>query len=415
MKKEKKSISMPLNSRKNLTMFFALILLATASAFGEEELFKRFPVAKLRETPKNIFDLKRNFSKLKKDHLEELVRFIVQGGGKNRQAGSLKHKKVSDTILNALNQIDTNKAGLVTVDSFTPDLKFAITQYQNDFKEKVAAHYEVSSDFYLKGRAFTDSIVNFLKEKSKDRNLIGRNIIWEKKGTLRPKELIVITAHYDTMTVKSVNTSAKGKKESNLSKVIDPEGVNPGADDNASGVGVALALIKVIAQMDVPVTIRFVFLDWEEWRGLGSKAYFKKYQGEGKRVLGFLNLESLGHDSKSSDKERRHRNMRAYLSRPDKPYYQKEKVFVDALLEKGRKGVGQPIFKAVANDQVFEGHMGRWQDEIPAVTFSQNWQDDPNDKRIHTSNDFVETLNFTTLHKATRFIGIGLLSYLYNF
>lgn len=403
---------MLLNSKILLITIF-LISFSTNKTWAENtkeekghRLFGKFPVAKLKERPKNIFEIKRNFSKLKKDHLEELVRYLVQSGLRNRQVGDIHHKKVSDHLLSALAEIDTTKSGLVSVDSFNPAIGMAIAHYQKEFKDKIESFHKKESAPYKMGKTFTDSVVDFLKEREKLPTTIGRNIIWEKKGAIRPQEMIVVCAHYDTMTVKS---------DKDALKTVDAEGLNPGADDNASGVASAMALIKIFSQMEIPVTVRFVFLDWEEWAGLGSFAYFQKYKNEDKRVLGYVNLEALGHDSKTSDKERRHFNMRAYLSRPDRPFYHKEKLFLDALLEKGSKGVGQSIFKPVANSQVFEGDMGRWQDDIPAVTFSQNWQDDANDERIHTSNDFVETLNFTTLHKATHFIGIGLLAFLYGF
>jgi hypothetical protein len=197
-------------------------------------------------------------------------------------------------------------------------------------------------------------------------------------------------------------------------KHIQATRANPGADDNASGVAVALALMKVVALMDIPITMRFVFLDWEEWAGLGAKAYFNKYRKEDSRVVAYINLEAIGHDSRTQDKEGRYGNMKAYISRPDQPYYQKEETLLDKILDHGRKVVGSGLFKKVANAQVLEGDMGRWQNEVPAISFSQNWQEDPNDRRIHTPNDFTETLNFSTLHKCTKFIGGGLLAVIFD-
>ncbi len=378
-----------------LSHLFSSSLLAASS---EWEFFEKFPVAKIRAKPKNIFDLKRNFSFLKRDHLEKIVREFVQASSPNRQVGGKGHKAAQEFIVQAIRKIDLQKKGTVYVDAFKPDIDFAKNHYQKEFEEKVAAFHKKDSPTYLTGLAFTQSIQNFL-ESQKERR--GRHVIWEKKGALRPKEAVVVMAHYDTMSVDE-------------KKHIKAVRANPGADDNGSGVALALSLIKIVAAMDIPVTMRFVFLDWEEWAGLGTKAYLEKYKKEDLRARTYINLEALGHDSRTQDKEERYGNMRAYISKPDQPYYQKEEILLDKMLEKGRKIAGYRLFKKVANAQVLEGDMGRWQDEVPAISFSQNWQDDPNVKRIHTPNDFPETLNFSTLHKCTKFIGGGLLAVLFD-
>lgn len=395
-----------MHSNSRVASFFIFIFVAFSS-FSQEannnvlkyDLFSKFPSAKIRAVPKNIFQLKSNFSYLKKEHIEDLVRQLTRATSPNRQVGTVGHLKFEKELREIIEAVDLAKSGMLFVDSFKPDTQKAIAYYENEFKEKIGPFHKKGSETYKQAKSFTDSMTSYLQSQ---KATMGKNIIWEKKGSLRPDELVVFSAHYDTLSLdenKTVQSSLR----------------NPGADNNASGMASALALIKIFSHIDVPVTIRFVFYDWEEWGGLGSWAYLEKYRNEKKRVLAYINLESLGHDSKTQDKERRIGNMKVYVSKPDRPYFEKERQLTELLIEKGRKVLGQNIFKMVANDQLLEGQMGRWQDEVPSLTFSQNWQDDPNDQRIHGPNDFPETLNFNTLHRTTKFIGGGVLAYLYGF
>jgi len=67
------------------------------------------------------------------------------------------------------------------------------------------------------------------------------NVVAEHKGTASPEKLLVVGAHYD-----SVSTT-------------------PGADDNASGVAGLLGLAQALSGMKLEKTIRFVAFALEEW------------------------------------------------------------------------------------------------------------------------------------------------------
>lgn len=96
-----------------------------------------------------------------------------------------------------------------------------------------------------------------------------------REGTTRPHEIVVVGAHYDT---------AAGA---------------PGADDNASGVAVMLALARAFADEKAARTIRFVGFVNEEpphfWNAsMGSLHYAKACRERGDRIVAMLSLESLG-------------------------------------------------------------------------------------------------------------------------
>ncbi|MBL8924269.1 MAG: M20/M25/M40 family metallo-hydrolase [Myxococcaceae bacterium] len=104
------------------------------------------------------------------------------------------------------------------------------------------------------------------------------NLAAELEGTTDPDELIVIGAHYD---------SAEGTR---------------GADDNASGVAVALSLARTFRARPQPRTLRFVFFTNEEppyfrTPDMGSEVAAKRARQRGDDVRAMLSLETLGYYS----------------------------------------------------------------------------------------------------------------------
>lgn len=104
------------------------------------------------------------------------------------------------------------------------------------------------------------------------------NVETEIRGSLRPDDIIVIGAHYD---------SVQG---------------SPGANDNASGVAAMLALARAFAQTRPARTLRFVAFTNEEpplfqTRYMGSRRYAKRSRERGERISLMLSLETIGYYS----------------------------------------------------------------------------------------------------------------------
>jgi hypothetical protein len=101
------------------------------------------------------------------------------------------------------------------------------------------------------------------------------NIEAELSGGLRHDEVVIIGAHYDT---------AHG---------------SPGANDNATGVAVLLALARALLQEQRPRTVRLVAFATEEppftrTSEMGSLVYARRCRARQERVVGMLSLETLG-------------------------------------------------------------------------------------------------------------------------
>lgn len=98
------------------------------------------------------------------------------------------------------------------------------------------------------------------------------------EGAARPREIVVVGAHYDSAPSAT------------------------GADDDASGVAAMLALARAFARSPQPRTIRFVAFVNEEppyfWTpSMGSLVYAKACKARGDDVVAMLSLETLGYYS----------------------------------------------------------------------------------------------------------------------
>jgi len=104
------------------------------------------------------------------------------------------------------------------------------------------------------------------------------NIVAEREGTSNPEEIVVIGAHFDTFF---------GQR-------------TPGADDNASGVAMMLALARSAATRDNARTLRFIAFTNEEppfFKSdfMGSVVAAKRSSEAGEKVVAMWSLETLGY------------------------------------------------------------------------------------------------------------------------
>ena len=107
-------------------------------------------------------------------------------------------------------------------------------------------------------------------------------------GAALPDEIVLIGAHYDTVTL------------------------SPGADDNATGVAALLEIARALAAPDAPKldrTVRLVFFVNEEApfykeEGMGSVAYARRSKARDEQIVGMLSLDMLGYYSDDSGSQR---------------------------------------------------------------------------------------------------------------
>jgi aminopeptidase YwaD len=97
-----------------------------------------------------------------------------------------------------------------------------------------------------------------------------KNIVAEKKGITSPHRVLILGAHYDTVSG------------------------SPGADDNASAVAVLLEVARNIQAVPLDSTVRWIAFCIEEYSYIGSTHYVENLKGGGEEILGMISLEMVG-------------------------------------------------------------------------------------------------------------------------
>jgi hypothetical protein len=118
----------------------------------------------------------------------------------------------------------------------------------------------------------------YIPRQSAARGRTCDNIVVEIQGTVRPDEIVIFGAHYD---------SVMGC---------------PGANDNASGVAALLELARLQSGQPSARTLRFVAFVNEEppffWTGdMGSAVYAARCRARNENIVAMLSLETLGYYS----------------------------------------------------------------------------------------------------------------------
>lgn len=98
----------------------------------------------------------------------------------------------------------------------------------------------------------------------------SQNVIAEIKGTEFPDEVVVYTAHYDSVVFSR------------------------GAFDNATGTAAILELLRYYKENPAKRTVRFIWTGSEERGLLGSKAYVAAHEAELENIKLCINIDMIG-------------------------------------------------------------------------------------------------------------------------
>ncbi|MBL6992008.1 MAG: M28 family peptidase [Bacteriovoracaceae bacterium] len=358
-------------------------------------------ISKYEKSPKHFRKVKSILAKISQSRFEKNLRAFVRSGHPSRMVGLTGNKNASKFVVQFIKKVDPQHTGKIIIDEFKPDVDKAIREYQRDFKTYLRRNTPATDPQFARQSSYANSVVQTLQSA---RKLVGKNIIWEKKGIKYPKEVIIVGAHLDTIALTA-----------------DPYVINAdleahGADNNASGVAVNLSMLSILAKLDLPRTIRVVFFDFEELGNLGARRFVKKHLKRmiknQESIIGFVNLLSLGHDTKMADKTKTLRNMKVYISKAHEKGYFAELNLANKLLFFGSKA-GLPIKFALTANGFTASSIRFKQAGVPSIVFSHNREEDNNSKH-YTSNDFVETLNIRSLYYSFKFISSSIISLLFD-
>ncbi|MFX3675756.1 MAG: M20/M25/M40 family metallo-hydrolase [bacterium] len=364
-----------------------LLLALSQYAFAND---KEYSIKDYEKTPKTLSQVTRLAIKYQRSMLVDNLQNILFNGRPSRFVGSEGHSKVRTFIIDTINK--SSPKNPAKLESFKVNTEEVQKSYRADLDKYLASGVSASSEQAIGMRLFTESMLSVL---SQSKDFEGQNIVWEKKGFLQPEEVLIIGAHYDTI--------AQDPK----TLTVSSSGAMPGADNNASGVAAALAVIEVASKVNIAKTIRVIFFDAEELGQSGSKAYIEAHSAElsNLKVAGFLNLLMLGHDTNHDDKLNKSGNMRAYTrttSENEKGSVLDQRL-VSQFTQTAKKIRSSVHFEPTQRSDLFSSQTAFQNAGFAGAVMTHDWENDFNTNH-HTKQDFAETLNFATFHSATQAI-----------
>jgi len=124
-----------------------------------------------------------------------------------------------------------------------------------------------------------------------------KNVLAILKGT-DPKDtrIYMVSGHYD----------------SRINDVMDPNGIEPGANDDASGTAVSMELARVMSKRSFPATIIFMSVVGEEQGLYGSTNVAKRAKAENWNIDAMLNNDIVGNTHGMETDLKDNRNVRVF-------------------------------------------------------------------------------------------------------
>jgi len=329
------------------------------------------------------YELNAHIRRHQKKTLMKELRSFVSVSKPNRFIGTKGHFKSQIYLEKKLKSLTSDSASML-VQSF----KLDSTKSKDYYTKQIKA--DLVDDKWKRFKKYMYGQVERLKSKKL------KNLLWLKQG--KTNNLLVIVAHYDTVSHDKETMK------------IDINAEMPGADYNASGVTIALSIAQILKDIDSENSVLVLLTDAQSIAFAGTTHFLESnYLGKFD-VKGIINLEMLGHDSRTMDKEKKLGNMICYARSKNL----KDKSIWN-YFETSNKKYGPGVkFKYRDNNFQNSDHSIFWEKGFSAVTFSQNWEDDFNSKRFQTPNAFPETLNQSTLYGAYKYLASGTLYFALN-
>ncbi|NWF70902.1 MAG: M20/M25/M40 family metallo-hydrolase [Chloroflexi bacterium] len=217
----------------------------------------------------------------------------------------------------------------------------------------------------------------------RDLPYVGYNVIGILNGTQPGAGVIIVGAHYDSISFDFENSTTNA----------------PGANDNATGVAALLELARIISQRPHRQTIVFVAFGAEEIGRLGSMAFARDYvQAYNLPVMAMLNLDIIG-SSTGPGGAMNERQIRLFSSGPNESPSRQLARMLDVF-----DLVYVPEIDIVVQDA--EDRPGRYGDHLsfseigyPAVRFIEGLE---NPERQHNESDVLNALRPEYLTRATQ-------------
>jgi len=183
---------------------------------------------------------------------------LVQGGLSNRHAAYFPER--DQRVLQLLEE--KKPAGIVTISPKTGEFERILYDW-----DLAIPSVSVPAEVGLSILGRPGQLLNLSIESQSEQGEFF-NVIASKPG--RRADKIVLCAHFDT------------------------KHGSPGADDNASGVAVLLALAERFSEREIHASLEWIAFNGEEAGGLGDVAYLQQREAEFGQILAAINMDGVG-------------------------------------------------------------------------------------------------------------------------
>ena len=211
----------------------------------------------------------------------------------------------------------------------------------------------------------------------------ARNIVARIEGTGAIPGVVLITAHYDAIALRT-------------SGWLDSWHVwaAPGADDNGTGVAALMEAARVLPRHELPFDVMFVLFSGEELGLLGSRAFVEALPDiDAGRIIGVLNCDMIGYPLAG------HPAGTVVSNTPS--------VWLSDMIAQAA-GESDPSFPltVVSPGPSNSDHAPFWEASIPAVMFIEPLKENMliGSPYYHTLADTIGNLDFEQVERMTNII-----------
>jgi hypothetical protein len=199
----------------------------------------------------------------------------------------------------------------------------------------------------------------------------SRNVVASKRGLKMPQRIVMIGAHFDTITRSAEDGSVSAD---------NPENPAPGADDNGTGVATVLAAARLLSPLPFDCTLRFIAFSAEEAGIFGSAHYAAECARKGEDIIAVINVDQIGHVKEEPE------DLDIFSNR-DSAW------LLDRIINGAPVYAPDLLICRTVNDS-YDGsdHAPFWSNGYPAVCFMEDYY--PSYRLYHTPKDIVDGIDF---------------------
>ncbi|MFN8448135.1 MAG: M20/M25/M40 family metallo-hydrolase [Anaerolineae bacterium] len=295
------------------------------------------------------------------------------------------------SMLSLLNLVDADRM-FETIDSLVGMRTRRVGSFPGSTSEGIdaAANYVLNQFNRIRDQSYQGSFLVQTQEFPitwNDVQSTGRNIIGILSGTDVGGGVIILGAHYDSISYSFDDSSAFA----------------PGANDDASGMAALLEVARIMSQRPHRATVIFIAFSAEEIQRAGSKAFVEGYlsaEGSNFDVTAMLNMDIIG-SSTGPDGDVNDDEIRLFSADPNASPSRQLARSLNLIAARLA-----PNMKIIVQDGVdragrYSDHMSFSDAGYPSVRFTEALEDV---SRQHSDRDTIEDIQAGYLVDATKTI-----------